>query len=277
VISLLLSQRILAISNGMKAEMIELLGLLKQPKMFEQVIEKVASLNVGGMDSHEKILENFEAKVRVLPLAISNEFYSNPACAGRSKCVGSWGRISPEKGFEFLLHAARRLPDCHFSLWGKRPQSGSKQLAYGAYLEQLALSVYSVALDFRDWVPSQEVISKLDEVEVVVIPSIHEPFGLVIVEAMARGKPVIASDTAGSRDIFGAARLGRYSFGYLISNERDRLADGIYECLSDYFSLPTQLKHEMGRAARARAEGFRGQEVMSEISRWLNTNRETRE
>jgi glycosyltransferase involved in cell wall biosynthesis len=53
-------------------------------------------------------------------------------------------------------------------------------------------------VDFRGWVGAQELAQELANASVVVVPSLWpEPFGLVGIEALAAGRPVIASATGG--------------------------------------------------------------------------------
>jgi len=55
-------------------------------------------------------------------------------------------------------------------------------------------------------VPPAELLDELARADVLVAPSLRgESFGLVLVEAMAAGVPVVASDIPGYRDVVGAA------------------------------------------------------------------------
>jgi len=47
----------------------------------------------------------------------------------------------------------------------------------------------------------KEKIKKIDSAEIIVLPSIFEPFGIVFLESMARGKITIASKTQGAREL----------------------------------------------------------------------------
>jgi alpha-maltose-1-phosphate synthase len=94
---------------------------------------------------------------------------------------------------------------------------------------------------------------------VFVCPSIYEPFGLVNVEAMACGTPVVASAVGGIPEIVVEGETG-----HLVAFEPGddpfgspadpaRFADDLAERINALLSDPDQA-HRMGRAARARVE-----------------------
>jgi glycogen synthase len=104
------------------------------------------------------------------------------------------GRIVHEKGVQVLVDAAplilRQQPNTRFVIAGT-----------GAYLEAVRAKVRSRAIDdrfvFAGFVPD-DVRDRLYEVaDVAVFPSLYEPFGIVALEAMAQGCPVVVSNTGG--------------------------------------------------------------------------------
>ena len=79
----------------------------------------------------------------------------------------------------------------------------------------------------------------------MVLPSKDEPFGIVLVEAMAAGKPVVATRTGGPLDI-----VEEGVTGLLVEAGDDKqLADAILELLGD-----PERAAAMGQAGRKRAE-----------------------
>lgn len=106
------------------------------------------------------------------------------------------GRLSPEKGVEVLLgafarvHAAR--PSVHLLIAGDGP------------LRPVVLNCIRRGLPVR-WlgpVPHAEVPQVLSQGSVLVLPSLQEPWGMVVPEGMAAGLPVIATDAVGSTELF---------------------------------------------------------------------------
>ena len=83
--------------------------------------------------------------------------------------------------------------------------------------------------------------------EMVVMPSHYESFGLVALEAMACGTPVIASEVGGLAFL---VRDGITGF-HVPSRDPEALADKIYCLLTD-----AACRKEMGRAAHAHAQQY---------------------
>ncbi len=102
------------------------------------------------------------------------------------------GRLSPEKGVQYFLESAPMvtacIPDARFLVVGEGPEDE----ALRRKASELGLDPSRVFLGPRSDVP--DVLAVAD---VVVIPSISESFGLVALEAMRAGKPVVAAAVGG--------------------------------------------------------------------------------
>jgi len=107
------------------------------------------------------------------------------------------GRLHPRKGFQYVIAAMPRIlreePNAVLVIVGDGP--------YRRVLEALAkkLGVERNVI-FTGYVNEQAKKEALADADVVVIPSLIEPFGLVALEAMAMGRPIIASNIDGLRD-----------------------------------------------------------------------------
>lgn len=124
--------------------------------------------------------------------------------------VGAAGRIDTWKGFDVLLDAfprvRERCPDAHLVVAGG-PVTGKE-----AYAD--ALHVLAATLPNTHWLgPRTDLPDVLADLDVLAMPSTEpEPYGLVAVEALASGVPVVMTDAGGPREIAehatpGAARL----------------------------------------------------------------------
>jgi glycosyltransferase involved in cell wall biosynthesis len=105
------------------------------------------------------------------------------------------GRLSEEKGVDLLLGALARLrrnvPSARLRLVG----TGSERPALERLVRELELGE---RVSFRGWVPPERVGNELVDAWALVAPSRHaEPLGMVAIEALVRGVPVIASATGG--------------------------------------------------------------------------------
>jgi glycosyltransferase involved in cell wall biosynthesis len=107
--------------------------------------------------------------------------------------VGSIGRLEPGKGFECLIHAVqsirRQIPHVSLEIVGHDP-SGYGQVLH-SLITDLGLSAHVKILGFQE-----DIAGFLKKVAVFAFASRSEGFGQVVIEAMASGKPVVASGIA---------------------------------------------------------------------------------
>lgn len=96
------------------------------------------------------------------------------------------GRFDPQKGVDFLLKVYDRLdrPDIHLYLIGDNVISKKASVSM----------VDDDSKSFLGWVPHEGISGYYNACDAVIMPSRWEAFGLVCIEAMKYGKPVIASD-----------------------------------------------------------------------------------
>lgn len=145
-------------------------------------------------------------RVSVVPNAISPSVatgcVSNVGASGVLR-LGAIGEISHRKGFDVLLEALADLVargrDVHLTIAG----SGCAQ----ASLEHLA-HVRSVSgrIEFMGWIKDPCLL--FNRIDLLCVPSRAEPFGMVVIEAMAAGIPVIATLTDGPSEIIDDGRTG---------------------------------------------------------------------
>jgi glycosyltransferase involved in cell wall biosynthesis len=131
------------------------------------------------------------------------------------------GRLSPEKGIRELVAASAGFP---LVVVGDGPLRSEVPGALG-------------------FVPHDELEGRYDQAAVVACPSHREGFGVVCAEAMAHGRPVVAGDVGGLRDLVVHEETG------LLVPPRDvgALRIALERLLAD-----RELRHRMGEAARAR-------------------------
>ncbi|MEM6401737.1 MAG: glycosyltransferase family 4 protein [Cyanobacteria bacterium P01_D01_bin.116] len=137
----------------------------------------------------------------------------------------------PRKNLDTVLKALVEVPDLHLAVVGVTDGSPYPQLA-----KSLGLNHRVHFLGFRRDIPSLMKI-----VDFFVFPSRYEPFGLVIIEAMATGLPVITASCTG------AAPLITPEAGIVLSDPNDSKA--LAEAMQKLSHNP-DLRTKMGRAAR---------------------------
>ena len=115
------------------------------------------------------------------------------------------GRLVPQKGVEYLINAVpqiiRRHNEAKFIITG---DGWSKY-----YLENLARSTgYDDRIRFLGFISDSELVTLTMSADVLVVPSIYEPFGIVALEGMAAGVPIVAVNVGGLAEIVEHDRTG---------------------------------------------------------------------
>lgn len=127
-----------------------------------------------------------------------------PPSAGRRYDLAYVGRLSPEKGTELLPEILDHLGDRRLLILGTGP---AKPALFAAFRRRGLLD----RVDFRAPVPwGDDLFQWLDRVEVLLLPSYSEGFGLAAIEALARGGKVAAARVGGlveNLDGLGRVRL----------------------------------------------------------------------
>jgi glycosyltransferase involved in cell wall biosynthesis len=174
--------------------------------------------------------------------------------------IGIIGNIKPWKGQRVVIEALALLkskyPTLRCLFVGDTPRNANGYLEeIKAFIAENGLEENAVFMGYQRDIP--KIVAEID---IVVHASIEpEPLGLVIIEGMAMGKAVIATDIGGPREIIMSGETG-----LLVSPNNPReLAAAIEHLLSD----PIKAK-EMGKRARQDAETrFRVGEYARQIER----------
>jgi glycosyltransferase involved in cell wall biosynthesis len=123
--------------------------------------------------------------------------------------------LSARKGVELLLHTARELGNrADFYITGN---GGEKQR-----LESLAARMKLKNMHFLGIVGGEELSLLYSQCGICIIPSIHEGFGLPVLEGMARGKAVIATNTGIAPEIIENGKNG-----FLINERNPKLVSSL--------------------------------------------------
>lgn len=111
------------------------------------------------------------------------------------KTVLFLSRLVPQKGPLNFLQAARRVlevdPEARFVVAGKGPMLGE-------CIEFTLEAGIADSVRFAGFVPEENLADVYDRSAVYVLPSISEPFGISILEALATGLPTIVTKTTGA-------------------------------------------------------------------------------
>jgi len=152
------------------------------------------------------------------------------------------GRMHKEKGLKYLIEAfeiiKRTYPDSVLVLVGKGPDK--ENIMFQA--KRLGLREGILLIEYF---PHDRLFELYNLCDVLVLPSLVEPFGMVLIEAMACGQPVVGSNVGGISDIIDDGENG-----FLVEPRRsDQLAEKISVLLSD-----EKLRRKFGNRGRKKVE-----------------------
>ncbi|MBN1585465.1 glycosyltransferase family 4 protein [Candidatus Uhrbacteria bacterium] len=177
-----------------------------------------------------------EETIDVLPLSIDANKYQ--PSYGKGGNVLFVGRLSQEKGVEVLIRAASLYRGVPFRIVGSGPEEGR--------LKSLASDLKADNVVFVGQKEGTELLDEYANCRLLVVPSEwYEVFGLVSLEGMAHGKPVIASRIGGLPEVVRDGETGVLTE----AGNPVELAEAIYELWKS-----PETCEEMGRAGRRRIE-----------------------
>jgi glycosyltransferase involved in cell wall biosynthesis len=188
------------------------------------------------------------------------DFSRLPRKVSRQPTVLFVGGLEPRKGLEYLLHAMEyvldEVPNARLIAVAKTGFRGTDEWSWFTTLASRLGIMKSMV--FRESVSQRTLLGFYSNSDLVVLPSKTEGWGLSLMEAMACGKPVVASRAGGIPEL---VRDG--SEGLLIRPGDVRgLADAITKLLQD-----PGLRARMGRAGRRRVQQFSWDETAKVVLR----------
>lgn len=156
------------------------------------------------------------------------------------------GQLEPRKGLAELIEAAclflTRRPQASLTVLGEAPR-GEEAYARGLRA-RAASSELAGRICFEGWV--EDAAAKLAAFDVVVVPSLAEPFGTVAAEAAAAGRPVVASAVGGLCEVVIDGETGLL----VPPGEPRALADAVGALLDDHDRLRALGARGLERASR---------------------------
>ncbi|MDX2162346.1 MAG: glycosyltransferase family 1 protein [bacterium] len=155
------------------------------------------------------------------------------------------GRLSTEKQIDKLKAVLEHVPGTRLALVG-----------HGPAREDLEKHFAGLPAQFVGYLTGEALSQAYASADMFVFPSSMETFGLVVVEAMAAGLPVVASRVGGVRDVVREGETG-YTFDV---GDVDALIDGVRR-----IAVSRERIAQMGNAARAFAETQSWDAMMDEV------------
>jgi glycosyltransferase involved in cell wall biosynthesis len=168
----------------------------------------------------------------------------------RLVCVAS---VTPRKGQDVLLDALARLTDLPWTLTCVGPLDRAPGFAAEAARRAAQLGE---RVTFTGPLPETAVGARHAHADLALLPSRTEPYGMVVTEALARGVPVVASDTGGIPEALGSAPGGVRPGLLVPPGDADALAAALRRWLTEP-ALRAGLR-VAARARRSRLPGWDG-------------------
>jgi Glycosyltransferase len=178
-------------------------------------------------------------RVTVTPLASSTPSTA-PTQGPSDRVVFAPGNRMPHKNVQLLVRALAQIPTAlrpRLEVTGGRPGDPLPSLA-----RELGVSD---EITIHGWLSHAELEQAYARAAVVALPTRFEGFGLPVLEAMVRGKPVVCSDLPVLREVGGDAAV------YVDPDDAPGMAAALLALLDD-----DQQRVERGEAGRLRAAGF---------------------
>jgi phosphatidylinositol alpha-mannosyltransferase len=210
--------------------------------------------------AQEFVGEYFPADYRIIPNGIDfprffRRYKPLPELADGRPTVLFVGRLEKRKGLKFLLRAwpkvLERQPNARLVVVGRgRPLEG-----YRRFAARQGWSPEDVV--FAGYVPSEDLPRYYQACDVFCAPNTgQESFGIVLLEAMAAGAPIVASDIPGYRDV-----LSNGVHGLLVE---PRNPGAIADALCRLLSHPEQ-RAAMRRAGQQTAQAYDWPRVATQV------------
>lgn len=203
----------------------------------QAAIESARCVLTNSFFSREELFRIYGVNAIVNYLGVDSNTFRPDESVGKGSFVLGVGSLTRFKAHDFSIRAIGAIPEakrpelviaCHFEEPGERN-----------YLSALAGS-YGVRLSFRDKASVEELTALYNSALATLFPSVFEPLGLVPLESMACGTPVVGVAEGGIREtvVDGVT-------GFLTQRDPAEFSAAIVRLLSD-----PALAAEMGRAGR---------------------------
>lgn len=138
--------------------------------------------------------------------------------------IGTMGRFVAKKGFDVYIDALHILKSRNIDFKAVLGGSGEEE----ASLRQRAQSAgINDRLSFLGWVKDRKEF--YTSIDIFCLPSLHEPFGIVLLEAFTYGTPVVSTNSEGPKDIIAP----NYDALIVEKGDAKQLADALEILLKD--------------------------------------------
>jgi phosphatidylinositol alpha-mannosyltransferase len=206
----------------------------------------------------ETMKEYLDVEFRIIPNGVDTERFSPeverlPKFADHRPTILFIGRLEPRKGLKYLLPAfelvAEKLPDARLLIVGTG--------VMGGYYRSLVQSRIKKNTYFEGFVRTEDVPRYYASCDVFCSPAVGgESFGIVLLEAMASGKAIVASSIDGYKKV-----IQNREDGLLVEPENPRaLAEALLEVLTN-----RELRHKLSTQGREKVMAYSWERITKQL------------
>lgn len=227
-------------------------------KILRRFIQRIDGFIAVSPLAADTMKEYLNAEFKIIPNGVDTERFS-PRVKRLQKFsdhrpnILFIGRLEPRKGLKHLLLASKtvfkKLPDARLIVVGTGVMEG--------YYKSLVQNKLRKNIYFEGFVPAEYVPRYYASCDVFCSPAIgRESFGIVLLEAMASGKPIVASDIDGYRRV-----ITHREDGILVEPENPQvLAEALIEVLTD-----KTLSRKLSVQGRKKAMAYSWERITKQI------------
>ncbi|MCX5786311.1 MAG: glycosyltransferase family 4 protein [Elusimicrobia bacterium] len=172
-----------------------------------------ADLVTGVSESYTDFVRNAwelkERDVQIIPISVNLNVFRPAEASRENQAILFAGRLEKSKGIEVLAQAIplvlKELPGARFYLAGRDYKYMDSRQTWSQYLME---NFGKGRIIYLGSLPTQELVHYYQSATICVVPSLYEPGGTAVFEAMACGCPVIASKVGGLVEIIKDGRTG---------------------------------------------------------------------
>ena len=202
-----------------------------------QNVRKASLVVTNSHYVREAVYRVYGAFARVNYPGVDVDAFQPNGSAEREHLVVCVGELRPHKAFDCALETIAQIPA------SLRPRlaivANSVDEREKSYVQALAAE-RGVLLTICERIPGEEVKKLYQRAKLTLYTSIMEPFGLVVLESMSSGTPVVGVREAGIRETVVDSVTG-----FLVERDPRRLAEAVQRLLED-----EELRARMGAASR---------------------------
>jgi glycogen(starch) synthase len=241
-----------------KAQTLRSDGVMSSTKALASAVSDKWKIDLSGI----RIIPNSVDISRVVRLGTASGL---PAILEGREFLLYFGRLEERKGVHILAQAIGKVLDKYRGVYMAFVGSDSRyqEESMRSYIARMS-GIHKERLVFFDNMPQEKLFPVVHGAKLVILPSLWEAFGFVCVEALALGRPVLASSGSGFAEIISDGESG-----YLVApGKPDLLSRRIIDILSD----PDDLIR-VSTMAKLRAADFDVSRVVPKLLSFYDTVR----